>query len=82
MVVVAYQNIKELEKRGLNYATTDLVEMFYQLYDDYFSKIQPLSTESIIELIPIITMANKMAFDQKFEQFKGKWDIGKKDDQT
>ena len=82
MVVVAYQNIKKLEKRGLNYATTDLVEMFYQLYDDYFSKIQPLNTESIIKLIPIITMANKTAFDQKFEQFKEKWDIGKKDDET
>ena len=56
--------------------------MLYQIYDDYFSKILPLSTESIIKLIQIITMANKTAFDQKFEQFKEKWDIGKKDDET
>lgn len=82
MVVDMYRYIKKIERKKQNYATTDLVEMFYEVFDEYFSKLNGLSTENIIHLIPIIATANKEKNDLKFLEFEKKWGIGESNGQT
>lgn len=82
MVVDMYRYIKKIERKKLNYATTDLVEMFYEVFDEYFSKLNGLSTEDIIQLIPLVVTANKDKNDLKFLEFEKKWGIGDNDDET
>ena len=82
MVVDMYRYIKKIERKKLNYATTDLVEMFYEVFDEYFSKLNGLSTEKIIQLIPLVATANKDKNDLKFLEFEKKWGIGDNNDKT
>ena len=82
MVVDMYRYIKKIERKKLNYATTDLVEMFYEVFDEYFSKLNGLSTENIIQLIPLVATANKDKNDLKFLEFEKKWGIGDNNDET
>lgn len=82
MVVDMYRYIKKIEQKKLNYATTDLVEMFYEVFDEYFSKLNGLSTENIIQLIPLVATANKDKNDMKFLEFEKKWGIGDNNDET
>ena len=82
MVVDMYRYIKQIERRKQDYATTDLVEMFYAVFDEYFSKLKGMSTESIIQLIPLVAAANKEKNDIKFLEFEKKWGIGDDNDKT
>ena len=82
MVVDMYRYIKKIERKKLNYATTDLVELFYEVFDEYFSKLNGLSTEDIIQLIPLVATANKDKNDLKFLEFEKKWGIGDNNDET
>ena len=82
MVVDMYRYIKKIERKKLNYATTDLVEMFYEVFDEYFSKLNGLSTEDIIKLIPLVATVNKDKNDLKFLEFEKKWGIGDNNDKT
>ena len=77
-----YRYIKKIERKKQNYATTDLVEMFYEVFDEYFSKLKGLSTENIIQLIPLVATANKDKNDLKFLEFEKKWGIGDNNDET
>ena len=49
MVVDMYRYIKQIERRKQDYATTDLVEMFYAVFDEYFSKLKGMSTERVAQ---------------------------------
>lgn len=81
MVVEMYRYIKQIERKKQNYATTEYVEIFYEVFDEYFSKLSGLSTENIIKLIPRISIANKEKNDLKFLKFKKKWRVGDNNDQ-
>ncbi len=82
MVVDMYRYIKQLESKNQDYATTDLVEMFYEVFDEYFSRLKGMSTESIIQLIPLVAATNKDKNDLKFLKFEKKWGIGEDNDKT
>ena len=82
MVVDMYRYIKQIERRKQDYATTDLVEMFYEVFDEYFSRLKGMSTESIIQLIPLVAATNKDKNDLKFLEFEKKWGIGEDNDKT
>ena len=82
LVVDMYRYIKQIERRKQDYATTDLVEMFYEVFDEYFSRLKGMSTESIIQLIPLVAATNKDKNDLKFLKFEKKWGIGEDNDKT
>ena len=56
--------------------------MFYEVFDEYFSNLNGLSTENIIQLIPLVATANKEKNDLKFLEFEKKWGIGDNNDET
>lgn len=79
MVVDMYRYIKYIEQNNQNFATTDLVEMFYEVYDEHVSEIKNIGTNNIIKLIHLISAMNKEKLYRKFIEFESKWDIGESD---
>lgn len=73
MVISAYKYIKAIECQKKNFATTNLVEMFYQVYDEYCAPFANMKVEDIVKFIPIITISNKDNIELKFEKFKKDW---------
>lgn len=81
MIVNMYRYIKQIEQNNLNFATTNLVEMIYYLYDEYLPKSKNLSTDSIINLIRFIAFKNSKEINRKFVEFKRKCGIGENDEE-
>lgn len=73
MVISAYKYIKAIECKKKNFVTTSLVEMFYQVYDEYCAPFSNMKIEDIINFIPIITTNNKDNIELKFKKFKKDW---------
>lgn len=78
MVIDAYKYVKELEYRGHNYATTGLVEMVYEVFDDYLScsRVLDVSTKNLEDLIFFTIRADQERINSRFEQFSSRWGIG------
>lgn len=81
MVVGAYKLIQELNERNQNYATTDIVEMFCDVWGEFCSGIANRSEEEILTALPLITQNNLVAIDANYAKHKRTWDIGENNDQ-
>lgn len=79
MIMDCYAYIKDLEKLNYYYATTDLVEMFYYCYDEYYPLLFDKSRKANTDMPAIIMQGNKEKFDVKFEEYKNKWNLGEND---
>lgn len=80
MVVDRYIYVKQIEQTNQNFVTTDLVEMFYEMYDKYLSNAKKLSTENILKLIHLITSMNIKEITERFNAFNKKCEIGENDE--
>ena len=81
MVVGAYKLIQELKGRNQYYATTDIVEMFCDVWGEFCSGIANRSEEDIMAALPFITRNNIDAIDANYAKHKRTWNIGENNDQ-
>lgn len=81
MVVGAYKLIQEIKAKKQYYATTNIVEMFCDVWGDFCSGIANESEEDIMAALPFITKINFEAIDANYAKHKRTWNIGEYNDQ-
>lgn len=77
MIIGAYRFIKIIECKGMNYATTEPVEMFYELFDEYVPQEFQLSSQDIVKIIASNIFNRGVDLDEKYRVFNKKWDRDK-----
>lgn len=75
MVISAYKYIKLIESQKKNFATTALVEKFYQEYNEFLAPFSNMEIEDLTNSLPIIVTKNK---DLKTKRFEKVWDTDEK----
>lgn len=73
LVMYSYRMAHILNLKKQAFATTICVELFLDLYDEYFDMLFNINNEPNIDIPLLITQVNKEMFDAKYKEFKERW---------
>ena len=74
MVLGAFKIIQALKRKKQNYATTDIVEMFCDVWGDFCEGIADKSVEEIMAVWPLINRNNESAIYANYAKHKSTWE--------
>ena len=73
LVMHSYRIVHFLDLKKQAFATTICVELFWDLYDEYFDILFDINNNPNIDMALLITQINKDIFEAKYKRFKERW---------
>lgn len=73
LVMYSYRLAHILNLKKQAFATTTCVELFWDLYDEYFNIMFDVNDEPNIDIPLLITQTNREMFNAKYKEFEERW---------